>query len=399
MVYTNVSNVVQRMDVKKKNIAVIITSLSGGGAERVASLLINKYNANHSIYLLFTDSIIIDYAIPDNVIIKKISYNFKHNYLFNILFIPIYGIKLFKYLKKNDINILLSFLSRPNFIACFTRILGYKGKIVISERANMVKWFLPGTIMGAIAKFLYKWLYPKSDFVVPNSMLTAHNMKEAWKLNLNYKTIYNPLEINKIEQQKNNAEKLPGNEGSFKCIMVSRFDYPKDQTTLIKAAEILIHENIDLFFVGKGVDLMAAKELVKIKELESKVFFIDFHPQPFKYIYGADAFVFSSTFEGFPNVLIEAMACGVPIISVDCQSGPREILAPDTNFTKLNQTEIEFAKFGILVPIQNEMLFAKAILALKNSKDFQKQYTEASKIRVQDFDSEKIIEQFSKLLF
>lgn len=387
------------MDVTKKNIAVIITSLRGGGAERVASLLINKYIHNYNIHLFFTDSVSIEYEIPNNVLLNKLYFNFKHNNLLNILFIPIYGIKFFRYLKEHDINIVLSFLSRPNFIACFTRILGFKGRIVISERANMIKWFLPGTIMGTIAKFLYKWLYPKADFVVPNSMLTAHNMKLSWKLNLNYRTIYNPIQIERIQHQMLYKEKLPGNPGSFKCIMVSRFDYPKDQTTLINAAEILKNENIDLFFVGKGKGLEAAKELVKNKGLENKVFFIGFHPEPFKYIYGADAFVFSSTFEGFPNALIEAMACAVPVISADCQSGPREILAPDTDFTRINDSEIEFAKFGIIVPVKNEILFAKAILELKRSTALQTKYSHASEIRARDFESEKIIEKFSELLF
>ena len=387
------------MDVKKKNIAVIITSLRGGGAERVASLLINKYSEDFIVHVIFTDSINIDYSISDKVIFKKISYNFKHNYFFNILLLPIYGIKFFKYLKKNNIDIVLSFLARPNFIACFTRIIGFKGKIVISERTNIVKWYLPGTLKESIAKFLYKWLYPKADFVVPNSKLTAYSMKVDWKLNVNYKTIYNPLEIRKIQYEKINAAKLPGNEGAYKCIMVSRFDYPKDQTTLIMVAEILKNEHVDFIFVGKGVDLPAAKELVIKNGLEKNVFFIDFDPLPFKYIYGADAFVFSSIFEGFPNALIEAMACAVPVISVDCQSGPREILAPESDFTKINESEIEFAKFGILVPIQNEILFAKAILALKNNNELQKQYTEASKSRAQDFESEKIISEFSELLF
>ena len=385
------------MDESKKNIVLIITSLSGGGAERVASLLINEYSKNYTVHLIFTDNTIVDYEIPADVIIKKISYNFKHNNFFNFLFIPVYGFKLFRYLKKNKVSSILSFLSRPNFIACFTKVLGYKGRLVISERTNMVKLYLPGTFMGVMAKFLYKCLYPKADYVVPNSLLTAHNMKVGWKLNLNYKTIYNPLEISKIRAAKDLQAILPGNKDAFKCIMISRFDYPKDQSTLIEAADILKNDKVDFIFVGKGADKEEATKLVIRKRL-TNVFFLEFDPQPYKYVFGANAFVFSSVFEGFPNALIEALACGVPVISADCQSGPREILAPKTNFTKEITDNVEFAENGILVPVKNAALFAKAILALKNDHLLQQKYTAAGLARSQDFESNAIIGQFTELL-
>lgn len=403
MVYTNVSNVVQRMDVtmdvNKKNIAVIITSLSGGGAEKVASLLINKYSKDHNVHVIFTDSMNIDYSISEGVIFRKISYNFKHSYFFNILFIPVYGIKLFKYLKKNNIDIVLSFLSRPNFIACFTRIVGFKGNIVISERSNIVKWLLPGTFKGLIGKFLYKWLYPKADCLIPNSKLTGYNLQNDWNLNSNYQVIYNPIELEKIKTSHLLQTKLPGNNNAFKCIMVGRFDYPKDQHTLIRTALLLKNENVDLIFIGKGPNWTLAKDMVKSYKLEHKIFFIDFDPNPYKYIHQADLFVFSSLFEGFPNAIIEAMACGIPVISTDCQSGPREIIAPNTDFTKQISEGIELGEYGIIVPVQNERIFSEAILMIKNDKKLQERLKIASLLRAQNFESTKIIEEFSKILF
>lgn len=386
------------MDVKTKNIAFVITSLRGGGAERVASVLIRKYNEDHNVHLIFTDSTHIEYVIPEGVSVKKISYNFKHNFFLNILFIPVYSYKLFLYMRRNNIPVMLSFLSRPNLIACFTKTWGYTGKIVISERVNVVKWFLPGTFSGMIGKRMYKILYPKADFVVTNSRLTAYNMKTDWKLDLNYQVIYNPLEIEKIQGSKDLVQQLPGRNGAFKCIMVGRFDYPKDYATLINTAEILKDRHIDFLFAGSGPGLPEIKKKVTELGLENIIFFAGFDPDPFKYIFAADVFIFSSLFEGFPNVITEAMACGKPVISVDCQSGPREILAPRTDITAINTTEVELAEFGILVPVKDHILFAKAILLLKNDKELRMHYSAASQMRAQDFESKKITAEFSKLL-
>ncbi len=80
------------------------------------------------------------------------------------------------------------------------------------------------------------------------------------------------------------------------------------------------------------------------------VYFLGFQKNPFKFISRSSIFVFTSLWEGFPNALIEAMACGIPVVSSDCRSGPREILAPDTDF-ECEAKDPEFAQYGVLMPV------------------------------------------------
>ncbi|WP_319016516.1 glycosyltransferase [Aliarcobacter butzleri] len=91
---------------------------------------------------------------------------------------------------------------------------------------------------------------------------------------------------------------------------------------------------------------------------------------PFSYISKADCFVFASNHEGFPNVLIEA--CELPIISTDCQSGPREILAPNSDISFQLENNIELAEYGILTPIKNVDKLQEVMNLMINDESLRK---------------------------
>jgi glycosyltransferase involved in cell wall biosynthesis len=104
---------------------------------------------------------------------------------------------------------------------------------------------------------------------------------------------------------------------------------------------------------------------------------------PFKYMSKAKVFVLSSDYEGLPNVLIEALACGVPVISTDCPSGPKEIL--------------EGGKCGIVVPVGDEEAMAEGIIRLLEDGPLRMELAMRGKERVRDFEIARIAKKYREI--
>jgi len=163
---------------------------------------------------------------------------------------------------------------------------------------------------------------------------------------------------------------------------VGRFTFVKDYPTLIRAFDLVRHKGYDakLILIGDGVD----KELIE-KEVENLgisryVFMPGFKDNPYKYIRNSSVFVLSSKNEGFPTVLIEALACGVPVVSTDCISGPREIL--------------DNGKYGKLVPVGDAEKMAKAII-----ETLEDEYTSNIGVkRAEEFSIDKALSKYEEVI-
>ena len=143
------------------------------------------------------------------------------------------------------------------------------------------------------------------------------------------------------------------------------------------------------------------QNLSKNLNVQNRVHFLGKKNNPYKYLKKSDIFILSSdNGEGFPNVLLEALTCNIPVISSDCLSGPREILAPDTDINKQLKKgdDIELAKYGILYPVGDIEKLTKAIKLLTSDRKLREEYSLKGIERAKDFSVEKIIEEYKKVL-
>jgi len=284
-------------------------------------------------------------------------------------------------------------MNRPNYINVFAKLFGNSSKIIINEMTTPTQEYKTASIRDIIGRTLLKFLYPKCDMCIPNSQNAGYELNTFFKIpNSKIKTIHNPLNLKIIYKLK--QDKINIDDNSFNFITIGRLDKGKNHQLLIKAMQNI---NAKLYIIGDGILKNELKNQIKKLNLENKIFLLGRQKNPYKFLRYSDCFVFSSLYEGFPNVLLEALACELPIISTDCPSGPREILAPDTNFTK-QINDIEIAKYGILTPVGDTEKMTKAMNRIKNNQPLRENYKNKASFRAKDFEVDKIMSQWLDVL-
>jgi len=362
--------------------------MRGGGTERVLSILLkNLSRADKEVFLIVLEDKF-DYEIPDYVKVIKLSSDLNSNFkkLFGIF---LGAIKLRKIIKNRQINVVISFLERSNYINILAKSLGACHKAYISERCNTLEYYSDKGLKSFFSLFLVKILYKKANLIIANSfgikkMLVKDFSLEEKKI----KVIYNPIDFKKIqtlsqELLESEYQKL------FKypiIINVGRLIREKGQEYLIRAFGRAAKQipDIKLLILGQGELEKDLKSLVKKLNLENDVFFLGWQKNPFKFLNKAKLFVLSSLTEGFPNALIEAMACNIPVISFDCLSGPNEIVINGKN--------------GILVPLADEKVLTQAIIQVLKNPFLAERLVWQGQKRAQDFSLKNIISQYEEII-
>ena len=209
-----------------------------------------------------------------------------------------------------------------------------------------------GWSQNLIKQKIFEIFFKRVDEIIVNSYEFKKEMDKKYKINTN--CILNPFDFKKIKKLSSKKISNIYEKNNLKLISVGRLTFQKDFLTLLKAIKICKKKNIELIILGKGNQLNELRNFCANNNISSKVKFLGYKTNPYKYINQADIFILTSIFEGSPNVLIEALYLNKFIISTDCPTGPREIL--------------ENGKYGTLIKIGNFSSLAKEIEKFKFNK-------------------------------
>jgi len=358
-------------------IALFIPSLRGGGAERSMMLLANGLaERGFHVHLLLL-AVEGEYLPQVSAHVRVV--NLKSRRAATSLF------SLVRYLWAERPEFLISALNYINVLAVLGRFLALEPtRLIVSERTNVSSELENvSKIHRYLMLNLMRAAYCRADAVVAISKGVADDLSKSIELSRErIQVVYNPVVTPMLFKKA--KEPLPHpwlGEGEPPVVLgVGRLAPEKDFPTLLRAfARVRVKRLCRLIILGDGKLRSQLALLAKELEIEESVCFPGFTSNPYAWMSRAAVFVLSSAWEGFGNVVVEAMACGAPVICTDCRSGPREIL--------------EDGKWGALTPVGEVAGLAKEINICLDSRK-----RGASILRAYEFSSSRSVDCYIEIL-
>ncbi len=352
----------------KKKIIFYIPSIEGAGVEKNLYLLIRYLPKQIGKIHIITANKKISNSKNIKFICPNSNYwNKKNRTLKNIICVYLL-IRNFWSSKA----IILSFQSNLTSII-ISKI--FRFRVLIRLNTSLKKY-----LNNFLKKITFKFFYSLSNIIIVNSKFFKKELFD--EVNLKSHLIYN---LNNYEKKRKKLDFFKKFKG-LKILNIGRLTDQKDQLTLIRSLEILKKKNINFrcSIIGRGAFKNILISEIKKLNLEKQIKLVGFKNNAEQYISQSDIFVLSSKFEGLPNVLIESQKYGVPIISSNCPTGPKEIL--------MN------GKLGELFPVGNHSILANKLLNFSQSKKILKFKSLNAKKYLKRFDPIINSQKYSKLI-
>lgn len=367
----------------RKNILFILPVFQCGGVERVFKNILSCIDRDkYAPFLVVLDTYgLYREWLPNDIPIymfeKKRRYDF---------FKLIYHLA-FNIFPKTHTDLVVSFAEYANLLSLMAAKLYRKKLPVIVTEHNVLSIALKHTRLWKLKKFLIKRLYTSSKKIIPVSEQIKIDLHMYFSVpDEKMEVIYNPIDFKLIQSlSKHLIPDVKVLDESIPIITAcGRLAEQKNYPLLLNAfAELLQNHEARLVILGGGDKKESLLQLTEELKIKKYVNFLGVQDNPFKFYDKSAIYVLSSSWEGFPNSLIEAMACGVACITTRCPSGIEEIITDGID--------------GLLVPVDNKYALAEAMGKLLTDNILRRQLADAGKKKVAALDIEKIIVLYERV--
>lgn len=396
-----------------KNILLIIPYGSVGGIERLALNFYNSYKEKgynvKAIKIVKLESDIIHFG-DDEIAFSESDLN-TMSFVKRLLFYFKAPFLARRIIKEHKITHTVSFGDMSNVFSSLTFTNEYK---VASIHALKSIELVNKTFLNIIFKLSYRTSYANFDKVIcisediKKDIIEKCNFKFIEKL----KVIYNPHDVKNIQEKA--RESLTADEEKIfendVVIFLGRLSYQKAPWHLIKSFSLILQEkpNCKLVIIGDGDKTVEnhCLELVDKLKIKESVFFLGRKPNPYKYLVKSKLIALSSFYEGTPNVIVEAIALKIPIVSSYCTNGIKELMSLDKFeqsgeliYTESGIITPTFFKGNLAIPVDDEITdeeiqFGKAIKIVLDDADFKNCLVQNQNQLLEKFDLDRVVQTY-----
>lgn len=336
----------QRSSRKDKKVAILLQDLAGGGAERIMLRLaggLSERGLDVDLVLVRQEGPFLS-DVPSTVRVVHLGKRRTAESIFPLI----------RYLRRERPTALLSALTHVNVTAILACRLALCGtRVIVTEHNTISKEVAANS--DARVKWAYRmvpWIYAFAHRIIAVSHGVAEDLGCFSGLDpRRIDVVYNPIVTPELAEMAAQPPVHPWFVSSDRPVIlaVGRLTRQKDFSILLRAFSLVRRERpARLVIVGEGPDRSKLESLVEELGLQDCVDLPGFLKNPFSLMARSRVFVLSSAWEGLPTVLVEALACGTPVVATDCPSGPKEIL--------------EEGCYGPLVPVGDSESLAHAII-------------------------------------
>lgn len=345
-------------------ILLVVPTLTRGGAERVVSRLSLEWAKEHDITVALFD--VRDQAYPYGGRLLDLACPAKSGALFKATNAFMRVARLYRLIRATQPDRIITFMESANFPAILAAVLtGTRNRLVVSVRDDPSRFL-------RVHRLLMSWLYLYPNRVVAVSRGVSEALARMGVRRRKLQVIQNPVTPDCSESRlTSNRLTLPGMPEHF-ILAVGRLQPQKGFDRLLQAFARIARDDLHLVILGEGKERENLEVQSEKLGIRQRVHLPGAVEDPYPWYRQAACFVLSSRHEGFPNVLIEAMAGGCPAVSFDCNYGPSEI--------------IEHEVSGILVPEGDVEALARAIRRVLEDDRLGAALRNAAKERARQFD-------------